>query len=301
LNLDNLKLFRDIAQTRSISKGAGVNTVSQSAASQHLQEVERELGATLLDRSTRPLTVTAAGHLYLDFCRDVLRRREDFEAALGALKQETGGTVRVASIYSVGLSEMSELEQEFSRRYPDARIEVEYLRPEKVYESVMSDIADLGLVSYPESTRDVKAIPWRQEEMVVAASPYDPLASLEGVRVEDLSGVDFIGFDEDLPIQQAIRRFFEEHGSRLQIALHFDNLQMIKEAVTHRLGVSIMPVRVMQAELTQGRLVAIPLTGAPLFRPLGIVHRRKKRFSGIAQGFLELLQENPAPVLVGIE
>jgi LysR family transcriptional regulator, transcriptional activator of the cysJI operon len=301
LNLDNLKLFRDIAQTRSISKGAGVNTVSQSAASQHLQEVERELGATLLDRSTRPLTVTAAGHLYLDFCRDVLRRREDFEAALGALKQETGGTVRVASIYSVGLSEMSELEQEFSRRYPDARIEVEYLRPEKVYESVMSDIADLGLVSYPESTRDVKAIPWRQEQMVVAASPYDPLASLEGVRVEDLSGVDFIGFDEDLPIQQAIRRFFEEHGSRLQIALHFDNLQMIKEAVTHRLGVSIMPVRVMQAELTQGRLVAIPLTGAPLFRPLGIVHRRKKRFSGIAQGFLELLQENPAPVLVGIE
>jgi LysR family transcriptional regulator, transcriptional activator of the cysJI operon len=247
------------------------------------------------------LTVTPAGHLYLDFCRDVLRRREDFEAALGALKQETGGTVRVASIYSVGLSEMSELEQEFSRRYQDAQIEVEYLRPEKVYESVMSDIADLGLVSYPESTRDVKAIPWRQEEMVVAASPYDPLASLEGVRVEDLSGVDFIGFDEDLPIQQAIRRFFEEHGSRLQIALHFDNLQMIKEAVTHRLGVSIMPVRVMQAELTQGRLVAIPLTGAPLFRPLGIVHRRKKRFSGIAQGFLELLQENPAPVLVGIE
>jgi LysR family transcriptional regulator, transcriptional activator of the cysJI operon len=301
LNLDNLKLFRDIAQTRSVSKGALVNTISQSAASQHLQEVERELGATLLDRSTRPLTVTPAGHLYLDFCRDVLRRREDFEAALGALKQETGGTVRVASIYSVGLSEMSELEQEFSRRYPDAQIEVEYLRPEKVYESVMSDIADLGLVSYPESTRDVKAIPWRQEQMVVAASPYDPLASLEGVRVEDLSGVDFIGFDEDLPIQQAIRRFFEEHGSRLQIALHFDNLQMIKEAVTHRLGVSIMPVRVMQAELTQGRLVAIPLTGAPLFRPLGIVHRRKKRFSGIAQGFLELLQENPAPVLVGIE
>jgi len=76
---------------------------------------------------------------------------------------------------------------------------------------------------------------------------------------------------------------------------------MIKEAVGHRRGISIMPVRVMQQELTQGRLVAIPLTGGPLFRPLGIVHRRKKRFNAVAKAFLTLLQENPAPMMVGIE
>jgi LysR family transcriptional regulator, transcriptional activator of the cysJI operon len=259
------------------------------------------LGVVLLDRSTRPLTVTAAGRLYLDFCRDVLRRREDFETALGAMKHETGGVVRVASIYSVGLSEMSDLEQAFQRRSPESRIEVQYLRPEKVYEALVADTADLGLVSYPEPTREIKSIPWRQEEMVVAASPYHPIASLSTVRVEDLSGIEFIGFDDDLPIQQAIAHFFEEHDSKLNIALHFDNLQMIKEAVGHRLGISIMPVRVMQTELAQGRLVAVPLEGGPLFRPLGIVYRRKKRFTAAAQTFLDLLQENPAPMLVGIE
>ena len=84
--------------------------------------------------------------------------------------------MRVASIYSVGLSEMVELEEEFARRQPAARLEVEYLRPEKVYEAVLADEADLGLVSYPEPSREITVIPWRQEEMVLAASPYHPLA-----------------------------------------------------------------------------------------------------------------------------
>ena len=118
MNYDSLKLFKDIAQTRSFSRAANLNGVSQSAASQHVQDLERSLGTILLDRSTRPLVVNPAGQLYGDFCRDVLRRKEEFEVALNQLKQNLDGTVKVASIYSVGLSEMAQLEHEFSRRRP---------------------------------------------------------------------------------------------------------------------------------------------------------------------------------------
>src|ERR1700721_721464 len=157
---ETLKMFRDIAQTLSFSRGAALNSVSQSAASQQVQELEHELGIELLDRSTRPLVVTAAGNLYSEFCRDVLRRREEFNVAIDRMKQEEGGTVREASIYSFGLSEMVQLEQEFGRKLPEARLEVEYLRPEKVYSSVLSDAADLGLVSYPEPSREITGLPW---------------------------------------------------------------------------------------------------------------------------------------------
>jgi DNA-binding transcriptional LysR family regulator len=278
-----------------------LNGVSQSAASQYLQELERQLDASLLDRSTRPLAITEAGRLYLDFCKDVLRRQEDFHAALDRLKHQVEGTVRVASIYSVGLSEMSELEQSFSQRYPDARLQVEYLRPEKVYEAVLADRVDLGLVSYPEGTREITSIAWRREEMVVVAAVQHPLAGLSSVQPRDLTGADFVGFDDELPIQQAVKRFFEEHGVHVNPVMHFDNLQMIKEAVMHKVGVSIMPVRVIQAEIAQGRLRAIPIANAQLYRPLGIIHRKKKRFQRSAAAFLDMLQENPAPVLVGIE
>jgi len=302
VDLERAKLFRDIAQSRSVSKGAKLNGISQSAASQHLQDLEEQLGLALLDRTSRPLTVTDGGKLYLDMCRDVLRRRDEFQAALERMKTEVEGTVRVASIYSVGLSEMSQLEQEFSRRYPEAHLEVEYLRPEKVYEAVVTDRADLGLLSYPEATKEVTVLPWREEEMVVAASPYHALAAKSELRPEDLEGLDFVGFDEDLPIRRDIDRFLREHHVQVNLTLHFDNLQMIKEAVAHGEGVSIMPARVMEEEVKQGRLVPIPISisSLRLYRPVGIVHRRKKRFHRAGQAFLELLREPPAgwnPVL----
>jgi DNA-binding transcriptional LysR family regulator len=296
VDLERAKLFRDIAQSRSVSKGAKLNGISQSAASQHLQDLEEQLGLALLDRTNRPLTVTDGGKLYLDMCRDVLRRQDEFQAALERMKTEVEGTVRVASIYSVGLSEMSQLEQEFSRRYPEAHLEVEYLRPEKVYEAVVTDRADLGLLSYPEATKEVTVLPWREEEMVVAASPYHALAAKSELRPEDLEGLDFVGFDEDLPIRRDIDRFLREHHVQVNLTLHFDNLQMIKEAVAHGEGLSIMPARVMEEEVKQGRLVPIPISisSLRLYRPVGIVHRRKKRFHRAGQAFLELLREPPA-------
>jgi DNA-binding transcriptional LysR family regulator len=294
VSYESLKLFKDIAQNRSFSRGAALNGVSQSAASQHVQDLEKTLGTMLLDRSTRPLAVTPAGKLYEDFCRDVLRRKEEFEAALDRLKQEVEGTVRVASIYSIGLSEMAQLEREFSRRQPEAQLAVEYLRPEKVYAAVLADEADLGLVSYPEASREINVIPWRQEEMVLAASPHHPLAQLDRVMPEDLNGVEFIGFDEDLPIHREVDRFLREHGVQVAETLHFDNLQMIKEAVAHREGVSILPARILRDEVMQGRLAAIPIVAAELYRPLGIIHRKKKRFHPVAQAFLDLLREPSA-------
>ena len=272
-----------------------MNDVSQSAASQHVQDLEKWLGTQLLDRATRPLAVTPAGQLYADFCRDVLRRKEEFEGSLDRLKQQVGGTVRVASIYSIGLSEMAQLEREFSRRQPRAQLSVEYLRPEKVYASVLADDADLGLVSYAEASREITVIPWRQEEMLVATAPDHPLARRRQLTPHDLNGIEFIGFDEDLPIRREVDRFFREQGIEVTRTLHFDNLQMIKEAVAHGVGVSILPARIMRDEVMQGRLVAIPIAASKLFRPLGIIHRKRKHFHLAAQAFLELLQEKPSP------
>ena len=205
--------------------------------------------------------------------------------------------MRVASIYSVGLSEMVQLEQEFARRQPEAKLEVEYLRPERIYEAVLAGEADLGLVSYPEDRREITVIPWRREEMVLAASPDHPLAAPRRCRRarRSLTGADFISFDEDLPIRRHMDRFLKEHGVEVNMALHFDNIQMIKEAVTHRVGVSIMPARIMRDEVEQGRLAAVRIADATLFRPLGIIHRKKKRFHRVAQAFLDLLREGSGP------
>jgi DNA-binding transcriptional LysR family regulator len=151
---ENLILFRDIASTRSFSQGASMSGVSQSAASQHVSALEKALGVELAGPIDPSAGLTGAGQLYLDFCRDTLRRYQELQAELKEVK--LGSTVRVASIYSIGLSEMVQLEKEFARRRPEARLEVEYLRPEKVYAAVAAGDADLGLVSYPRRARSSK-------------------------------------------------------------------------------------------------------------------------------------------------
>ena len=291
MNFENLRLIRDVAQQKSVSKAARLNNISQSAASQQIHEVERELAVLLFDRGTRPLTVTPAGKLYVDFCRDVMRRRDELQAALDSLREAVNGTVRVAAIYSVGLSEMAQIEERFAARFPDAELQVAYLRPERVYEAVEHDDADLGLMSYAESSREVVALPWREEEMVVAVAPSHRLAGSRAVAASALEGESFVGFDEDLPIQDHISRYLREQKVGVETTLRFDNLQMIKEAVAHGAGISIMPRRVMTLDVAQGRLKAIRLKGAELYRPVRIIHRRRKVFNEVGRGLLELLQE----------
>lgn len=292
-----LQLFRDIAHTGSLSRAAALHKITVSACSQQVQEWERALGVKLLDRSTRPLTLTPAGDLYRAFCEETLEREEQLRRAFGKLlehpRQET---VRVASIYSVGLSEMSQLETDFLRVRPDARLHVEYLRPEAVYTAVLEERADLGLVSYPTPRRELAVLPWRQEEMVVAVAPGHPLAKEHSVRPARLDGLSFIGFDHDLPIRRDVDRFLAEHGVAVQYVMHFDNLGMIKEAVALGSGVSLVPERILGEEVRAGRIVAVPLAGASFHRPLGIVHRRRKKWSPAAAEFLKLLQQVHAPV-----
>lgn len=295
MTLEHLQLFRDLASTKSVSRAAQLSGVSQSAASQHLQEVEKQFDLKLVDRSKRPLALTDAGRLYAEFCREVVRMRQELEVGLERLKGKVEGTVRVASIYSVGLSEMSKLEHDFADRFPDAELRVDYLRPEKVYEAIANDQADLGLVSYPIPNKEIRAIPWRDERMVVAMTPSHPLAGLAVVRPEDLEGQDYVGFDDDLPISREVAKFLRDAGVTVNRVMHFDNIQMMKEAVTIGSGLSILPERILENDVVQGRLRAIPLELPGLSRPLGILHLRRKKFNRATQSFLNLLLEEPAP------
>ena len=293
MDLSQLQLFRDIVQSRSISRGAASNGVTQSAASQTVQEMERLLGTKLLDRSRRPLDVLPAGKALYEFSRDVLRRQQQFQAELEEIRGSEGGALKIAAIYSVGLSEMTRLEEEFHRRLPAAQLEVNYLRPEKVYQAVADDKVDLGLVSYPEATRDVVALPWRNEEMVVACGAGHPLGGHPGLAPHDLDNIDFIAFDEDLPISRDIERFLRDHAVKVHVVMRFDNIQSMKEALRLGSAVSILPAPMLQSEVNEGRLKTISLS-SPLFRPLGIIHRRRRNFPRAAQVFLELLRHPAA-------
>jgi DNA-binding transcriptional LysR family regulator len=173
-------------------------------------------------------------------------------------------------------------------------LQVEYLRPERVYDAVLADQADLGLVSYAESNREMTAIPWREERMMVAVAPSHPLASQKVLNLSDLALRDFVAFDDDLRVGREVKRYLRDSGAQVNLVMHFDNIQTMKEAVALGSSLSLLPVRVLRNDIEQGRLVAIPLKGCPLVRPMGIIHRRRKKFNQATQTFLELLRQEAA-------
>lgn len=289
MQFESLKVFCDVARHRSFSQAAQANNVTQSAASQVVSQLEKRMGVQLIDRSTRPLQLTAFGQAYYEGCTALLEQYMELEASIRTAHAQQARTVRVAAIYSVGLGDMGHYVQQFQTEHPDVRVHLEYLHPDRVYEKVREGTADLGLVSFPRKLPKLAAMPWREEEMVLACSPVHPLAPVLNIRPGQLQGVKYIHFDKDLTIRREVDRFLREHGIVVDVVLEFDNIENIKKAVELGAGVALLPEPTLRREVEEHSLVARPLIGGRLVRPLGIIHRRHLKPSNSARRFVEML------------
>ncbi len=295
MNIQTLRIFCDVVQHQSFSRGAAVNDVSQSAATQSVHRLERHFGVQLVDRGKRPFVLTPEGRACYEGFREVLESYDTAEARVRSLRKEISGTVRVAAIYSVGLHEMSRSMQDFMRRYPKAKVRLGFLHPNKVHDAVLNAEVDLGIISYPIASPDLGVIPLRSEQMVLVCNPKHKLASQTAVTAEHLEGEDFIGFDRDLSIRKEIDRYLRQRSVHVRMAMEFDNIETIKQAVEIGAGVSILPGPTVRKESAAGSLVAIRLITPELRRPLGIIHRQRKVFTPTVSKFVELLEELQEP------
>jgi DNA-binding transcriptional LysR family regulator len=294
VHLETLRLYCDVVRLRSFSRGAQLNHVSQSAASQAVQQLETDLGAALIDRTKRPFVLRPEGRAFYDASRALLDGYEKAKAQIAAVKAELAGTVRVAAIYSVGLHDLSPHVQRFMALYPRARVQLECLHPHKVVDAVLSDAADVGIMSYPPVNRSLSVVPLRSEPMAFVCHPAHRLARRKLVAPDDLAGEKFVAFDAGLTIRKAIDRAFRAHNVKVDVVMEFDNIETIKQAITIGAGVSLLPRHTVQKEVGIRTLAAVPLAAPGLVRPVGIIHRRAKRLTPTAARFIDLLREAAA-------
>jgi len=256
----------------------------------------------LIDRSKRPLVPTPHGKVYYEGCKNLVGRYLEVENRVKTLEDAHNvvGTAWVASIYSVGLHHMTQYVRTFGARHPGAKVRLEYLHPTRVVESVSQGGAELGLISYPRKWPELKVIPWREEEMVLAVHPSHRFAAAGWVDVGQLGGQTFVGFDPDLSIRRAIDRVLRKHGVQVNTALEFDNIENIKRAAEIPAGVAILPEPTLAREVESGTLAAVRIEGQDprhrLTRPLAVIHRRHHQLSLSAARFLMLLTEEEGAV-----
>jgi DNA-binding transcriptional LysR family regulator len=290
VHIETLKTFCDVVESGSLSKAAKLNFVSQSAVSQQLNALERRYDRRLLERGRgQPVTPTEAGRLLYAEGKAILARFGALDQRLRQRAEAMTGTVRVATVYSVGLHALPPYVKQFLRAHPQVNVRVEYSRTDKVYEACIDGTIDFGIVAQPPRRPQLEIILLKPDPLVLVCSREHSLTRRRRVKLSSIAGEAFVAFDRDVPTRKAIDRLLKERGVSVTIVTEFDNIETIKRSVEAGLGVSILPENTVRTEVRAKTLSALAFSDGPFTRSIGIIRRKGRELTPTTQAFLELL------------
>ena len=292
MQIESLKVFCDLAETESFTKAAQINSVTQSAVSQQISALERTFKSLLIERSKKKFRLTREGQTLYEYSKQIIQTYESLHSKLQELKDIISGTIRVATIYSIGLHDLPPYVKKYMKSYPTVNIHVEYRRANQVYEDVLGNVVDLGLVAYPTRDPKLEIVPLRKEPLVLITHPQHPFARQKSVKLKALAGQKVIGFEPDIPTRKALDKILKEYDVDVKHVMEFDNVETVKRAVEIDAGISIVPQGTVLQEIAKQTLVAIPLDDGDFFRPLAAIYKKNKVLSPAMKQFLAILKDS---------
>jgi len=302
MHIENFKIFSDLVESQSFSRAAKLNGVTQSAVSQQLRAMEKHFAVLIVDRSQKQFRLTREGQKLYDSAKEILHRYDKLVSDLQEMKKVISGTIHISTIYSIGLHELPPYITRFLKDYPSVNVRVEYRRSNLVYEDILHNSVDLGLIAFPTKMRQLEIIPFLEDQLVMICNPDHHLAKKKTVEIHDLAEEKFIGFDQDIPTRKATDQMFRDSKIDLEPVMEFDNIETVKRAVEINAGISIVPSATVKQEMKQGLLKAITIKGSEVTRPLAIIHRKGRVLTPAMKKFITTLTGKPyQDVLDGAE
>jgi len=291
MHIETLKVFCDLADLRSFSKTAEKHTISQSAVSQQLAQLELVYKCQFIDRKKRPLELTSAGQLFYQACKDMLERYEQFRTELNAHKSSAVSRINVGAIFSIGMHTLPDYLKKFMVSYPDVHVHIEYLSAARIYELILSGEIDIGLVAVPKKDKRLEVYDFEHEPLVLACSPKHQLSDQSPIDIHRLQFERFIAFDKNVPTRAWIDNILERYNVVVRPVMEFDNIETVKRAVEINSGISILPETALLQEVASGTIRVIPFSNENFIRPTGIIVRKGKILSLAGRYLIELLRK----------
>jgi DNA-binding transcriptional LysR family regulator len=284
-----LKIFCDLVELGSFSAAGARNNITQSAVSQQIRMLEDKYGVAFFERGNKKFSVTPEGRVFEQVARQMLDLYDGVGAKLKDLGDVVSGSLRISTVYSIGLHDLPAKLEKFKQVHPEVNVLVQYKRSQRVYEDVESGRADVGLVPFPRNTDGVIADVFDEDELVVICSPSHRLAKKKKVKLAELNGESFVSFDPDALTSKAIDRALRQHKVNFAQQHEFDGIETVKRAVEVANMVSIVPKRTVQHELSASELCVVRIEDEDLKRPLGILRRQGKVTSPALREFMRIM------------
>ena len=292
MNIETLKIFSDLAELLSFSKTAEKHSLSQSAVSQQLAQLEFTHKCQLINRKKRPITLTKEGRLLHKTAKDIIDRYEQFKNELNTLKSAVVSRINVAAIYSIGMHALTPYVKKFMMNYPKVNVHIEYMESGRIYEQVLAGDIEIGLVAIPKRDKRLDVYDFKNEDLVLVCSPKHQLAGESETDIHNVQFEKFISFERDVPTRVWIDGILQRYNIVVRPVMAFDNIETIKRAVEINSGISILPRTTITQELKSGTLKCLSFKNERFIRPTGIITRKNKIRSQAGQYLIDLLKNN---------
>ena len=292
MQIESLKVFCDLAETTSFTKAAKINGVTQSAVSQQISSLETKFDAAFIERSKKKFTLTKEGEMLYNYSKQIVQTYDELRHKVQEIQNVVTGTIKVVTIYSIGLHELPPYLKKFLKKHPTVNVSVEYRRATQLYEDIVTGMADIGLVAYPQKDPRLQVTSLAEDMLVLICHPDHPLAQQPKVKLSEIASHKFIAFEPDIPTRRAIDKILRDRNVEVDHTMEFDNIETVKRAVEIDAGISIVPRSPVAQEVTKKTIAMVEIEDEQFYRPLAAVHKKSKVLSPAMREFLALLKKS---------
>ncbi|MBI4609607.1 MAG: LysR family transcriptional regulator [Candidatus Rokubacteria bacterium] len=291
MTLRQFEVFVAVARARSFRRGAESLHLTQPALSQHVKELEAELGTRLFDRLGRTVALTEAGRLLQEHALRLFATLQGARDAIGELQGLRRGSLLIGGSTTPGIYVLPRLIAAFQTRYPAIQVSLRIANSRVIEERVRANELDLGVVGghvLGPGERCLTA--GLLDELMLIVPPKHPWARRGSIPPGNLTGERLLMREEGSATRQVTERALGQAGIRFSVAMELDHTEAIKEAVMAGLGVAFVSVHAIRGELAARRLRTVRLRGVPIRRHFHVIHHEARVLAPAARAFVELLR-----------
>jgi DNA-binding transcriptional LysR family regulator len=289
LNVHQLKIFRTVVRAGSFSRAAEELRITQPSVSIQVRELERALGVELFEQVGKRIFLTEAGRVLDEYAVRILSLLEEAERAVRDLQGVSGGPLRVGANNTPGTYLLPPLLARVREQVPEADITLEILPTRRVYEKLLRNELDVGVVGDGMRHESIVHFPYHTDQLVVVVSPRHPLAARREVTAGELVRQRLILRERGSGTREAAERAFRSQGLVPTPAMELHTNEAVVHAVAAGLGVGVLSRLAVEDALRRGDLVVVETPDYRPTRTLWGVRHREKRVTSVMRALLELM------------
>ncbi len=294
MTLRQLEVFLAVAREKSFSLAARKVHSSQPTLSEHISELEGELGKQLFFRRgrRRVVTVTEAGRVFEQFAERAVSAVEDARQALADLDGLTHGSLLIGASTTPGLYVLPSIVAAFRTKYPGVDVKLQIANSQTIEERVRERELDLGIVGGHALRAGEECLAAGMlDELVLIVSPQHAWARRRDIAPDLLVDQPLLLREDGSATRSVTERALQQARIRFRVAMELDHTEAIKQGVMAGLGVAFVSTYAVRGETTTGRLHALRLRGVRIQRHFHVIHHEARRITASARAFMDLLDQ----------